>query len=577
MQVAAVVTPSQEELAYAVPSFADANPYPDQARIDEIETPLHLTTFCVIDLETTGTSGDSRITEIGAVKVRGGEVLGEFQTLVNPGVAVPAYITDLTGITNAAVAHAPPLREVFPALIEFCRGCVMVAHNARFDMGFIARASTNLGYHWPATTTVDTVTLARRIISRHEVVNYRLGTLAAYFDTTVQPSHRALDDARATVDVLHELLSRVGNQGVRTLEDLLQFSYTISKARRAKRLWAEALPEGPGVYFFVRDAPDGRKVLYVGTSKHVRRRVVTYFTPSETRQRMEEMVALATGVEAIRCHTALEAAVIELRLIHAHQPPYNRRSKQPHHTWIKLTREPIPRLSVVRKVQDDGAAYCGPMPGGAAADAVQLALTEAFPLRACTDRLSPARPREPCALAELAACPAPCTGADLEGYQRVVEAVRTCLAGDVRPVQAACLAAIRGLSDQYRFEEAGELLHRLRCFEATLLRQARLESLAACPQIVAARRLGEAWEIHVIRYAQLAAAGVAHPGEDPVRVAAGLLATAMTVAPGVAGLPGGTVAEAELIAQWMETPGVRLMDIDGTWGWPVFTAYQPEP
>jgi len=535
---------------------------------EEVETPLSETTFCVIDLETTGMGPDARITEIGAVKVRGGEVLGQFQTLINPGVPIPGFITSLTGITNSAVARAPRLREVFPSLVEFARGCVMVAHNAGFDMGFILRASEKLGYEWPSTTVIDTVSLARRIIPRHEVRNYRLSTLASYFSTSISPTHRALDDVGATVDLLHGLIARVGNQHVITLEDLLQFSHTISKTRRSKRGWAENLPTGPGVYFFVRDSDRGRKILYVGTSKQIRKRVATYFTASESRLRMEEMVALATGVEAIECHTALEASVVELRLITAHQPPYNRRSKNPHHTWVKVTTEPIPRLSVVRKVLDDQASYCGPFSGRAPAEEAILALDEAFALRPCRERLSATVPREPCALAEMASCPAPCTLTNLDSYYSVVDKVKECLAGDVRPVREACMDAIRSLSEQCRYEEAQEILQRLRIVERGMIRKARLFSLASCPQILAARKVGDCWELHVFRYAQLAAAGIAHPGEDPQRVGEQLVTMASSVTPSIPGMPAGSIEEAELVAAWMEEPGVRLIDIEGTWSWP---------
>jgi len=548
--------------------MVDANTQP---MLDGLEIPLHQATFCVIDLETTGTADDSRITEIGVVKVRGGEVLGEFQTLVNPGTVIPGFITSLTGITNAAVRHAPKLREVFPSLVEFCRGAIMVAHNARFDMGFIMRAAERLDYEWPSTTVLDTVGLARRVIPRHEVLNYRLGTLSQYLATVTQPSHRALDDARATVDLLHALLSRIGNQSVHTVEDLLQFSYTISKTRRSKRTWADDLPEGSGVYFFVRDSENRRQYLYVGTSKHIRRRVATYFTPAESRRRMEEMVSLATGVEAVACHTALEAAIVELRLITGYQPPYNRRSKQPHHTWIKLTDEPIPRFSIVRRVLDDRCAYCGPFSGRVMAAQAELALTEAFPLRTCVRRLRPGVVCEPCALAEMGSCLAPCAGRNLDAYGQVVHQVRECFGGDIRLVAQACFGAIDLLSGQCRYEEAAEVLERFRTLEHGMSRQARLMSLARCPYIVAARRqeTSGGWEIHVIRYAQLAAAGVARAGDDPVELAGDLLAASRTVTPTIPGWPAGSIEEAELIARWLEEPGVRLLDIDGTWGWPV--------
>ncbi|MCL2784871.1 MAG: DEDD exonuclease domain-containing protein [Propionibacteriaceae bacterium] len=549
------------------PSYPDENLY--QPTIDDIDTPLIDTTFCVIDLETTGTSHESRITEIGAVKVCAGEVIGEFHTLINPNVPIPAFITSLTGITNADVRSAPMLREVFASLIEFCRGCVMVAHNARFDMGFIARASTGLGYEWPASIHLDTVALARHIIPRNEVKNYRLETLARYFSTSISPTHRALDDARATVDILHAMFERVGNQGVRTLHELQHFSHTISKARRDKHSWAADLPTGPGVYYFVRDAERGRQILYVGTSKQIRKRVATYFTASESRRRMDEMVLLATGVEATPCRTALEAAIVELRLITAHQPPYNRRSKSPHHTWVKTTVEPIPRLSIVRKVCDDGAAYCGPFPGKQAAEDASLAITEAFAVRPCLDRLSVSTAREPCALAEMASCPAPCTCTNLDSYDQTIDRVKQCLNGDIREVRRRCLETIADLSEQYRYEEANDVLTRLRLFEYGMHRKARLMSLASCPQIVAARRLDQAWEIHIIRYGQLAGAQVARSGEDPYRIAeTGLSAAATISPPAVEGMPGGSIEEAELIAAWMEQPGVRLLDIEGIWAWP---------
>src|SRR5690348_7180346 len=110
-----------------------------QMSFDELGRPLRDLTFCVVDLETTGAavSQGAMITEIGAVKVRGGEVLGEFQTLVNPHTAIPPFIAVLTGITNSMVSQAPAIESVLPAFLEFAAGCVLVAHNAPFDVGFL--------------------------------------------------------------------------------------------------------------------------------------------------------------------------------------------------------------------------------------------------------------------------------------------------------------------------------------------------------------------------------------------------------------------------------------------------------
>ena len=396
---------------------------PAQDSFEDLGRPLSEVTFCVVDLETTGGSEQDAITEFGAVKVRGGEVLGEFQTLVNPRAHIPALIAVLTGITNQMVAAAPPLRSVLPAFLEFAQGSVLVAHNSPFDVGFLRRGCLELDYRWPGFPVVDTAALARQILLRDEVPNCKLGTLAAHFHTEVSPNHRALSDAQATVEVLHRLLERVGNLGVDTFEDLHEFTRKVSTQRRAKRTWAADLPEQPGVYFFVADdrAESGqgdaspprrpREVLYVGKSGNIRRRVRSYFTAAEKRPRIDEMVRVATGVEAHPCDTGLQADVIELRMIAAHAPRYNRRSKFPDRQhWLKITVEPYPRLSLVREIRDDGATYFGPFARRQVADEVMMALYDAFPIRQCTPRL-PIRPTgHACALAGMGRCAAPCDG-----------------------------------------------------------------------------------------------------------------------------------------------------------------------
>src|SRR5690242_16939448 len=151
-----------------------------QMSFDELGRPLRDLTFCVVDLETTGAavSQGSMITEIGAVKVRGGEVLGEFQTLVNPHTAIPPFIAVLTGITNTMVAGAPPISAALPAFLEFARGCVLVAHNAPFDVGFLRHFADALGHPWPRFEVLDTARLARRVVTRDDAPNCKLSSLA---------------------------------------------------------------------------------------------------------------------------------------------------------------------------------------------------------------------------------------------------------------------------------------------------------------------------------------------------------------------------------------------------------------
>src|SRR5687767_2842873 len=406
---------------------------PVQATFDEQGTPLRETTFVVVDLETTGGSAQAcEITEIGAVKVRGGEVIGEFQTLVRPSSPIPPFIAVLTGITDSMVAGAPRLDQALPAFLEFARGTVLVAHNAPFDLGFLKAGCTRLAIEWPGHDSLDTARLARRVLTRDEAPNCKLATLARLFRSTTTPNHRALEDARATVDVLHGLIARLGGLGVHSLEELRTFSAQVTPQQRRKRHLADALPTLPGVYLF----RDGRgRVLYVGKSTNLRGRVRQYFTASENRTRMAEMVGLAEQVDPVVCSTSLEAEVRELRLIAEHSPRYNRRSKRPDKaTWVKLTVEAFPRLSMVRKVLDDGALYLGPVGRAATAELAVAAVHEALPLRQCTKRISIRTPSSACVLAEMGRCGAPCLGAfegeSVEAYAVHARAYEAAVAGD---------------------------------------------------------------------------------------------------------------------------------------------------
>ena len=177
--------------------------------------------FAVVDVETTGWSpAEARITEIGAVRLRAGRVTGEFCTLVDPGVPVPADIEALTGISSQMVSTAPRAADVLPAWLEFAHGCVLAAHNAPFDLGFLIAACGACGLPWPGFPVLDTVAVARQVLVGSEVPDCKLATLAAFFDVPTPPRHRALADARATAAVLDVLLTRLALLGIRTLDDL---------------------------------------------------------------------------------------------------------------------------------------------------------------------------------------------------------------------------------------------------------------------------------------------------------------------------------------------------------------------
>ena len=552
-----------------------AGAVPVQSTIDELGTPLRDVTFVVVDLETTGGSPDDcGITEIGAVKVHGGAVVGEFATLVNPQAPIPPLVAVLTGITDRLVAGAPRLGAALPAFLEFARGAVLVAHNAPYDVGFLKAACARHGAAWPDPAVLDTARLARHVVGRDEAPNHKLATLAALFRSPVTPDHRALTDARATVHVLHGLMERVGNLGVHSLEELIAYSSRVPASTRRKRGLADELPNAPGVYVFLDER--GRP-LYVGRSVDIRTRVRSYFTAAEKRRRMTQMVALAAAVRPVVCATPLEAAVRELRLIAEHDPPYNRRSRRPQRSpWVKLTDEPFPRLSVVRQVRTDGAAYIGPFGAAGQAELAVAALHEAFRLRQCAARLPrlPAPGARACLLADLGRCGAPCIGAQsVEAYAEVARAARNAMTGDARDVVAALLARARTLSETQRFEEASVARDRLLAFLRASARAQRLGPLATTAELVAARRTeAGGWEFAVVRHGRLAGTAVAPRGTDYRPLLATLRATAEHVTPAPAPMPAAHPEETEQILAWLEQPGVRLVDLDGQWATPLHGA-----
>ena len=540
-----------------------------QLSFDELGTPLRSTTFVVFDLETTGGSAQAdEVTEIGAVKVRGGEVLGQFHTLVDPGRGIPPEIVALTGITDAMVYTAPRFDRVLPAFLEFAAGSVLVAHNAGFDIGFLRAACQRHGYPWRRPAVVCTVRLARRVLG-DETHSCRLGVLARLFRASTMPTHRALDDAKATVDVLHGLLERVGSVGVQSLEELLDYLPEVTDEQRRKRSMAADLPSEPGVYLF-RGPRD--EVLYVGTASDLRRRVRQYFTASETRRGLREMVRLAARVDTVTCTHALEAEVRELRLLMAHKPTYNRRSKNGYRAWwLVLTDEAFPRLSVVRRPRD-GAL--GPFRSQAAAQAALLALQEATGLRPCTIRISRSASGRPCALFELGRCAAPCAGRQtIEEYLPVVDAATGLISGRRIDPLHRLEQRLERLVATERFEQAGVDRDRMGALVRGLARAQRLAALAAVSELVAARPDGAGgWEFAVVRHGRLASAGVARRGVSPMPVVAQLVAAAETVIPEPGPLCGAPAEEVGVVLRWLDRPGTRLVQCARPWFEPAASA-----
>jgi DNA polymerase-3 subunit epsilon len=534
-----------------------------QTSIDDFGTPLHEVTFCVLDIETTGTNrGGDGITEIGVVKVRAGEHLGTMATLVNPGRAITPTITVLTGITDSMVAAAPRIETVLPTLQEFIGDAVIVGHNVGFDMGFINTALRRSGREPFRNTIVDTLPLARRLV-RDEVPDCRLGTLAQRFRLSHRPTHRALDDALATTELLHLLLERSAGFGVLGLDDLVALPSMGAHPQAGKLTLTHQLPRSPGVYRFL----DARgEVLYVGKATNLRQRVRSYFS-SDDRRKIGPMLRETQQLAHTPTHDALCAEVLESRYLHGLSPRYNRMGT----TWQKYcyvrltTDEAWPRLVVANEPAATGV-HLGPLPSKSVALAVIEAVHSALPIRRCNTRIgktfTPPSGASPCRSAQLGVAMCPCAGdADEAAYWRVVARVVAALTTTPSLVLDPLWQRVEQLAIAQRYEEAALARDRAHAFAGAITRQRLFDQLRSAGDV--GIRLHDT-ELH-LRHGVLLEASFDGQLPTPLELAP------PEAAPFPAPLSRHAADEVLILARAIERASfhARLLWCSGDWSWPV--------
>jgi DNA polymerase-3 subunit epsilon len=284
--------------------------------------------FVVFDLETTGLSAARcRICEVGAVRVRALEPVDSFQSLVNPGVALPEPVARLTGLREQELRHAPSISTVLRRFLTFAGDELLVAHNARFDQRFLERQLLLRHGRRLSEPPLCTAALARRLLeSRLRRVG--LASLANFFGVPTRPCHRALPDAEATAQVLIHLIGLAQELGARRLSELRTLAAPRKRRVYDKRELARGAPTRPGVYLF-RDRHD--QVLYVGRARDLRARLRSYFRSERQRPSVEAALHALGRIEWRVLGSELEAALEELRLIRELQPPANSRSRRKEH------------------------------------------------------------------------------------------------------------------------------------------------------------------------------------------------------------------------------------------------------
>ena len=314
--------------------------------------------YVMLDLETTGGSAThDRITEIALVRREHGEETARWSTLVNPGVRIPPFIQQLTGISNAMVQDAPSFSEVAPTVLRLLDGAVLVAHNVRFDHSFLLQEFERAG-HRLQTKTLCTVRLSRRLYPQHK--GHGIDALIARHNLHTQSRHRAMGDVDLVLQWLEQARTDIGQAALeRAAAELLQGSSFVPPHLETP---LTDVPEGPGVYLFY---GEGEIPLYIGKSVHMRQRVLSHFQASSRVGREMRILTEIRRIEWMETAGELGALLLESRLVKEMQPIHNRRLRRERNlsAW-QLHDDPDFRPAVnLARIQDTDASDFGHLYG----------------------------------------------------------------------------------------------------------------------------------------------------------------------------------------------------------------------
>src|SRR2546421_5292146 len=461
--------------------------------------------FVVLDTETTGLRpGSHRVIEVAGIRIKGGEVIGSFQSLLNPGTRLPAFIVQFTGIMQDMVNTAPKAAEILPDFLHFIDGAILVGHNIGFDIGFLGYEARLLGYDFPIDG-LDTIPLARRFLPG--LRRFKLDKVAEHLKIPAANRHRALGDARVTAAVFIKLLALAQEQGISTLGHLrrrlqlpVAWNGDITQAATTKQIeqlrsdgrisaqsvalrptgnlflnpaWKRDFPAQPGVYL-MKDV--NGQVIYVGKAKCLKDRLASYYSqPLGYTRKMDGLLQNVKEIETRMLGSELEALLVESQLIKELQPAYNVQLRNYElYPFIKIdVQHPFPRVYATREVAPDGARYFGPFRSRRVVDATIELIQKLFPIRTCTRGLPPhAKPSEPCLRLHLGRCPAPCRGGvDSAEYHKVIAQVCAFLGGEREDLFERLRRQMHEASQQLNFERAAWFRDAMRSADEVLIGQ----------------------------------------------------------------------------------------------------------
>ncbi|MCB9259329.1 MAG: GIY-YIG nuclease family protein [Ignavibacteriales bacterium] len=417
------------------------------------------TSFAVIDFETTGTSPkNSRVIEVGIVKIENLKIVDSFQSLVNPGQYIPPFISSLTGISNEDVYDAPDFDSISSNIKNFIDGSVLVGHNLPFDFAFLKSEFDRAELILPKLMQVCTLKLSRSLFP--ELKSKSLGSMVNHFKIRHRDVHRALGDATATAKVFLKILDKlVTEHNYESIADLesFQISTPIPKGFRLvkKKLVGDLanLTDKPGVYFF-KDTND--KIIYIGKAKSLKKRVKNYFSSSASRK-ARKIARKASRLGFSETKSELSALVLEAELIKIHKPQFNtmlKKFSQNYFIRVKNIHQ-YPDVKVSTDFDFDGNDYFGPYSNRITANALKEIVDKTFTLRECTDKELDKGKK--CYLLDIKRCTAPCIEKNQNGeYKNELENVYEFLSGKNQFAVNRLLNKMKDLSERQKYEEAAE-------------------------------------------------------------------------------------------------------------------------
>jgi DNA polymerase-3 subunit epsilon len=464
-------------------------------------TPLSDGSFVTVDIETTGCRpGTNGIIEIGAVHIMAGNIVGRFGELVRASEPIPPAIKHLTGIDDSMVADAPDVTTVMRRFREFVGESVLIAHNHRFDLGFLDyEAERAWGIPFPRPV-LDTLVLARRL--HPELERHNLRALALAYQVETVPDHRATTDAMATAEVWCLMLAELVERGISTAGDVARFSGLALQGDLARKLvLATDLPDAPGVYV-MRDAAGS--VLHVGRAKSLRTRVRSYFY-APVDQTSNHPAVLTAKVDHIMCASQLDAQLLESRLSLRYHPRLDKdheRGRSVVYLHVD-TASRFPRLRVTNRRYATGTTI-GPLTNVWAATTLVDALRAHYGLRACTRRLDEAGRSRLCPRRSDGSCPHPCDGGlTVAEYQKRVAAALASFDGGAEQFRSALQTLREASAAEQRYEDAIGYRDALRAVDRTMSALRIVREAAATPGMVIIEGNERALALHLVRFGYL--------------------------------------------------------------------------